>query len=112
MNPSYTYRAVVRSIYDGDTMRVDIDLGCNVWLKNESIRVMGIDAPELRGVEREAGLQSRDWLRGQLPTGTPITIRTHLDKRGKYGRLVAEIFLDGVNIGQAMINAAMASKYE
>ncbi len=36
----YVYDARVVSVYDGDTIRVDIDLGFNLWLHNESIRLI------------------------------------------------------------------------
>lgn len=48
----YTYRALVKSIYDGDTLRADIDLGFGVILADQSLRLLGIDTPEIKGVER------------------------------------------------------------
>ena len=48
----YYYRARVKSVYDGDTCTVDIDLGLRVWLKGEKLRLYGINASELRGSER------------------------------------------------------------
>lgn len=42
----YKYCAKVMSVYDGDTIRVDIDLGLKTWIKNESIRLNRINAPE------------------------------------------------------------------
>ena len=45
----YTYKANIRSIYDGDSCRVDLDLGMSVWLHNQSIRLYGIDTAEIRG---------------------------------------------------------------
>ena len=40
----YEYRAKVLKIIDGDT--VDIDLGFSTWIKNERVRIMGIDTTE------------------------------------------------------------------
>ena len=48
-NALYHYRAVVISVYDGDTCRMDIDLGLDIWQKNEKIRLVRINTPELRG---------------------------------------------------------------
>ncbi len=48
----YHYRAVVVSVYDGDTCTVDIDLGLNTWVRGEKLRLYRINAPELRGSER------------------------------------------------------------
>ena len=92
----YVYKAVVRSVYDGDTCRVDIDLGLHTWLHNEKLRLARINAPELRGSEREAGLKARDFLRS-LISGQDILIETIKDRKGKYGRYLAEIWLQQEN---------------
>ena len=44
----YEYRVKVLKVIDGDTVDVDIDLGFNTWIKNERVRLMGIDTPESR----------------------------------------------------------------
>lgn len=41
----YEYRAFVRKVYDGDTITVDIDLGFEVLLKNQKLRLYGINTP-------------------------------------------------------------------
>ena len=51
----YIYKAEVVSVYDGDTITVDIDLGFNVVLRKQKIRLGGINTPEIRGEEREEG---------------------------------------------------------
>ena len=91
-NKLYFYRAEVVSVYDGDTCRVNIDLGFNTELKNEKIRLSGINAPELRGSEREEGLKSRDYLRA-LILGKQIYLETEKDRKGKYGRYIGTIWM-------------------
>lgn len=108
----YHYKATVQSIYDGDTIRADIDLGMNQWMKNEPLRLYGIDAPEVRGIEREDGLQSRDYLRSLLPIGTEIIIRTYKDKKGKYGRWVVQIYHEGTDINTTMVTSGHAEARE
>ena len=93
MKKKYIYDAVVVSVYDGDTVTLDIDLGLGSWLHKQKFRIHGIDAPEIRGEEREEGLIARDWVRSWLPKGEKIVVRTRKDKKGKYGRWVAEIFV-------------------
>ena len=44
----FTYGAKLVRVVDGDTVDIDIDLGFGVWLKNERIRLYGIDTPESR----------------------------------------------------------------
>ena len=94
----YHYTALVTDVYDGDTVTVDIDLGLNMWLRNQRIRLWKIDTPELRGQEREAGLKVRDLVR-ELVLNKYVLLRTILDKRGqdqtgKYGRLLGELLLE------------------
>ena len=80
------------SVYDGDTVRANIDLGLGTWVMNEKLRLERINAPELTGDERQAGLVSRDFLRGLVLDKTLI-IGTIKDKKGKYGRYIAELWL-------------------
>ena len=62
----HEYRAYVRKVYDGDTVTVDIDLGFDIILHKQKIRLLRINAPEVRGIERELGLKSRDALREKV----------------------------------------------
>lgn len=95
----YHYRAdvgdVTANVYDGDTVTADIDLGLGVWQRGAKLRLLGINAPEVRGPERPRGLKSRDHLRGMLK-GRMIIVETDRDKRGKYGRLLATLWVLGV----------------
>ncbi|RME00536.1 MAG: nuclease [Calditrichaeota bacterium] len=107
----YHYRAKVVSVYDGDTCRVDIDLGLSTWIKQEVIRLFRINAPEVRGEEREAGLRARDYLR-ELILNKDILLQTIKDRKGKYGRYLGEIWLeiDGQwqNVNDMMVQAGHA----
>jgi micrococcal nuclease len=105
----YYYKALVLSVYDGDTCTVDIDLGLKAWIKNEKLRLLRINAPELRGEDREAGILSRDFLRS-LIDGKEIFIQTSKDKQGKYGRYLAEIFLKDENGKWVNVNDLMVEK--
>ncbi len=107
----YIYRAKITSVYDGDTVTADIDLGLHAWMHGEKLRLHRINAPELRGDERPEGLVSRDWLREKL-TDQEVMIQTTKDKKGKYGRYLAEIFLDGVNINDQLVAEGMAEYKE
>jgi len=103
----YHYKAVVVSVYDADTVRIDIDWGGNFWSKNEPVRISRIDAPELRGKERPAGLIARDFLRKRI-LGKEVLIRTYKDKRGKYGRFIVEIIHEGENISDWLVSNGQA----
>lgn len=110
----YYYRARVRSIYDGDTLRLDIDLGMGVWLKNQTVRLKGIDTPELYGDERENGLTARDKVRELIPPETEIIIETFKDDKGKYGRWIAEIWFNGHgrSLNEILVEENLAERKE
>ncbi len=88
----YYYRAHVVSVYDGDTCHADLDLGFGVWKKKEILRLYRINAPEIRGASKEAGRQSRDYLRS-LILDKEVMLQTIQDAKGKYGRYLAEIWI-------------------
>lgn len=87
----YTYQAEVVSIYDGDTLTVDIDLGLGIWQRDRDLRLFCINAPEVRGPDKAAGLAVRDEVRGWMPVGSTIQIETILDRSEKYGRVLAMV---------------------
>jgi len=103
----YTYNAIIESVYDGDTVTASIDLGMGVWKRGEKLRLAHIDAPEVKGLTREQGLVSRDWLRGEVQ-GKQVIIKTIKDKKGKYGRYLAELWLDGSNINDRLVKNGFA----
>ena len=61
----YEYNFKLVKVVDGDTIDVDIDLGFGVWLRNQRIRMMGIDTPESRTrdlEEKKFGLIAKEKL--------------------------------------------------
>lgn len=111
----YKVKEIV-SIYDGDTMKVVIDTGFNIYTR-QTLRLYGINAPEMRGSEKAKGADSRDWLRNRvynaMSNNIPVTIKTIKDKRGKYGRLLAEVFIEGddTSLNEQMVNEGLAKEY-
>lgn len=108
----YIYSAIVQSVYDGDTIRVAIDLGFDNWKMNETIRLYGINAPEIRGEERPEGLNSKTWFTSKVPVGSKIVIQTIRDRKEKYGRYLGIIWFNGENINELMIAEGYATRYE
>ena len=105
----YTYQAKVLSVYDGDTITIKIDLGFKIT-QEMKIRLEGVNAPELRGEQRELGLIARDYLRN-LINKKDIIINTVKDEKGKYGRYLGTIMLGDVNINKHLINKGIANRY-
>ncbi len=106
----YEYRAYVRKIYDGDTITVDIDLGFGIVLHNQKIRLLRINAPEIRGEQREKGLVSRDALRNKI-SNKWIKVKTQKDKKGKYGRWLGELWLEEECINDWLVSEGLAEIY-
>ena len=78
----YEYKAKILRVVDGDTVDVDIDLGFGVWLRNERVRIMGIDTPESRTrdkQEKKFGLLAKERLKELLPKGKDSVLRTQID---------------------------------
>lgn len=109
---NYNYKATVVSVYDGDTITVHIDLGFEVWLRNQKLRLYGINTPEVRGIERPEGLRIRDQVRMLLPEGSTVQLQTYKDSKGKYGRWLADIITnEGVNVNKLLISQGYAAEY-
>ena len=106
----YLYKAQVVGVYDGDTITVDIDLGMDTWKKNVKLRLARIDTPEVRGQEKERGKEVRDYVR-DLILNKEVTIKTLKDATGKYGRYIAEVVVDGINLNDHLIEQGMAEEY-
>ena len=89
----YEYKVKVLKVVDGDTVDVDIDLGFKVWLRNERVRLHGIDTPESRTrdlEEKKYGLAAKNFLKTALKNGS-IVMKVH--DRGKFGRILGELFI-------------------
>jgi len=92
----YEYKATIVKIVDGDTVDVDIDLGFGVVLKDERVRIMGIDTPESRTrdlTEKAFGLASKKRLTELL--GDSGVLKTQINKngedmKGKFGRILGD----------------------
>ena len=116
----YRYQAVVKSVYDGDTCTVDIDLGLGNWIHGENLRLYRINAPEVRGRERPQGLISRDFLRSQINRKKVIiqTVKGKArDKKGKFGRYLADIWLKDesgswINVNDLLVKKGYAAYKE
>jgi len=94
----YEYKAQVRRVVDGDTVDVTIDCGFNIHIK-ERVRLSGINTPECRTrdlEEKKRGLAAKARLEEILESfGDTIIIKTFIDKKGKYGRLLGRLCGEG-----------------
>ena len=109
----YEYRCKVARVVDGDTVDVDIDLGFGMWMHKERIRLYGIDTPESRTrdlEEKKYGLAAKKFLTGMLDDEGGITLKTHKDKEGKFGRILGELWRT-TNYADKSINQYLIDKH-
>ncbi len=93
----YEYRAKLVNVVDGDTVDVDIDLGFGIWMRDERVRIMGIDTPESRTrdlVEKKFGLAAKQRIT-ELLSGPNLVLKTQIardgeDMKGKFGRILGD----------------------
>jgi micrococcal nuclease len=93
----YIYNVVIKQVIDGDTIKVDIDLGFNMTLNDQNIRLYGIDAPESRTsdiVEKKFGILTKSVVEKFLPVGTRTQMVSVLSQRGKFGRILGEFLVN------------------
>ncbi len=114
MNANFTYNAEVLKIYDGDTITCNVDLGFRIEAVM-TFRLKGIDTPELIGVNRQKGLDAKAFLESKLKgsgqTATPLVIKTYKDEKEKFGRFLADLYINDININQLMIAEGYAVAY-
>lgn len=106
----YEYRAEVTRVVDGDTVDCNVDLGFRMTARIR-FRLSRINAPEVRGEERELGKASAAFLENLLSQhGNCVTI--HTEKTGKYGRWLAEIFVgEQQNVNDELVKSGHATYY-
>ena len=107
----YEYRALVVKVYDGDTIVVDIDLGFGIMMKNQSVRLLGVDTPEIRGKERNEGLEVKIAVENKI-LGKWVKIKTMKDKKGKYGRWLVNLWVDDLCINNWLVTEGLAEEYD
>ena len=102
----------VVSVYDGDTFKVNLTGENPIFGESLSIRLRGIDTPEIRGGTEESkarAIEARDFLSNML-SGNVVTI--HNLERGKYFRIVADVKAGGIDVVQVMLKRGLGKPYD
>ena len=92
----FEYHAKVNKVIDGDTINVDLDLGFNVVLSNQNVRLLGIDTPESRTsdkTEKIFGNLSKEKVKEFIDKceGQIILQISLGDSEEKFGRLLGKV---------------------
>ena len=109
----YEYGCKITRVVDGDTVDADIDLGFSIKFQSR-IRLYGIDTPESRTRnldEKARGKLASKFLEDSIEKASSVKVKTKLDKKGKFGRVLGSIIADDVDLNQTMIDKNLAVKY-
>ena len=104
-------------VYDGDTFYSEsLDTGWGVSANKPKFRIARIDTPEKgwrakTDRERELSLEAKKFVEKYITESEQVLVYTE-DGRGKYGRWLIELVCDGVNVGDALIEAGLARRYD
>jgi micrococcal nuclease len=94
----FEYKANVVRVIDGDTLIVDIDLGFHIWLKEQVIRLHGIDCPETKSKDKEEVAHGKLALKFTedfcANSNNQVLIQTEIEEvasknKEKFGRILA-----------------------
>lgn len=107
--------AVVKviSIYDGDTFFVDICNWPDIIGKRVGVRINGIDTPEIRtknNYEKMLARAAKEAVAEKLRNADKVELKNI--KRGKYFRIVADVIVDGDDLGSFLLSRRLAKPYD
>lgn len=103
----------VTSIYDGDTFRANIKDYPKIVGYRMGVRILGIDTPEMKGkckTEKELARKAKKLTVSLLRGAERIELKNV--KRGKYFRLLADVYVDGISVADELMKNGFAVKYD
>lgn len=96
-------------VIDGDTFRCDIDGWPKLFGYNIPVRVCGVNTPERNSPEpvlRELARKAKSETQSLLLNGKRIVLKNI--SRGKYFRLIADVEIDGLDLGEYLVSNGLA----
>jgi len=99
-------------VTDGDTFRCDIAGWPDIVGKNMPVRLKGVDTPELQDKRPEVkklAYKAKEFTKNKLTNAGQIRLANIT--RGKYFRLVADVIVDGNDLGKMLIKSGLARPY-
>lgn len=103
----WTVSATPIRVIDGDTVIADLAIWPGLTAR-ETIRVLGVDTPEPKGITRPAGEAARLFARDWLQRG-PVEVR--VCERDAFGRALGQVTRDGEDLAKALIQAGHGIPY-
>ena len=103
----------VVDVYDGDTFKIDLPSMHPLFGDDLSIRLFGVDTPEMRGTTDEVKVlakQAQQLTEKALKGASKIELRN--PQRGKYFRIVSEVWIDGESLADMLKAKGLAKDYD
>ena len=88
MYEPYTYVITNVRVTDGDTIKVDLDMGFSIWQKDVSVRLHGVDCPEK---STEEGVKALAATKLWVDATQKMLLRVVDKKKDKYGRILGMV---------------------
>jgi micrococcal nuclease len=109
------FRIRVERVKDGDTIVASFYLGLGIWLNDQPVRLLGINAPEMKGETREQGEAVKVFLEKLLKEADDVILRTDEEKKGKYGRFLCTVLArvgdKWHNVNELLLKRGAAKEY-
>lgn len=109
--PPVKYGKVVK-VYDGDTITLASKILNGSEIYRFSVRLNGIDSPEIKGKteeEKQSAIKSRDALKDLIYNKC---VKLSNVKTEKYGRILAEVYLDDLHVNKWLLDNKLAEPYD
>jgi endonuclease YncB( thermonuclease family) len=104
----YEYKAKYLRVIDGDTFVANVDLGFGIFLVDKSVRVMHVNSPEKNTPE---GVVAKTFTEQKLQTSKSVVVKV-FERQDKYGRILAEVMVDGVLLSDLLVSNGHGKPYE
>jgi endonuclease YncB( thermonuclease family) len=102
----FNYRSFVERVIDGDTLKLEIDTGFDEQC-HETIRLRGIDCPEINTSEGKA---AKHFVERELGSCEFIILKSTQTRKEKWGRYLGDVFYTNKAGKQVLLNNLLLEK--
>jgi endonuclease YncB( thermonuclease family) len=100
------------SVYDGDTIFVNVADWPDIIGKRIGIRLRGIDCPEMDDNRKSIQDLAKEARQFVVDNVAYKEIKLENMERDKYFRIVADVYVDGQNLSELLLKNKLAQEYD